>query len=273
MEETSKKPKRYTSDIEDSEWHFIAPYLALITPDAPQRKHDLREVLNAVRYVVRTGIAWRYLPGNFPPWAAVYQQARRWIEARCFEAVVDDLRALVRKAAGKSEQPTAVIYDGQTRQDTVESGERAGYDGYKKKQGSKVHMAVDTLGLLLAVVVTPADEQERDEVGELCRQVQEITDNNVKLAWADQGYTGEDAQSAAQAHGIELSIVRLPESKKGFVLLPRRWVVERSFAWKSRFRRLSRDYERLAETLVGLHFAAFASLLLARLLGTVEWGS
>ena len=107
MEETSKKPKRYTSDIEDSEWHFIAPYLALITPDAPQRKHDLREVLNAVRYVVRTGIPRRYLPGNFPPWAAVYQQARRWIEARCFEAVVDDLRALVRKAAGKTRSRAA----------------------------------------------------------------------------------------------------------------------------------------------------------------------
>ena len=273
MEEIPKKTKRYPSDVEDAEWDFIAPYLALITPDAPQRKHDLREVLNALRYVVRTGIAWRYLPSSFPPWAAVYQQARRWIDAGCFEAVVDDSRALIRQAAGKSEQPTAVIYDGQTRQDTVESGERAGYDGYKKKQGSKVHMAVDTLGLLLAVVVTPADAQERSEVGELCRQVQEITGNNVKLAWVDQGYTGEDAKVAAQAHGIELSVVRLPEAKKGFVLLPRRWVVERSFAWKSRFRRLSRDYERLAQTLAGLHFVAFASILLTRLLGKAAWGA
>ena len=111
MENTPKKTKRYPSDIEDTEWDFIAPYLALITPDAPQRKHDLREVLNVLRYVVRSGIAWRYLPSNFPPWAAVYQQARRWIDAGCFETIVDDLRALVRAAVGKSGQPSAVLYE------------------------------------------------------------------------------------------------------------------------------------------------------------------
>ena len=186
---------------------------------------------------------------------------------------MDDLRALVRAAVGKSEKPSAVLYDGQTLQGTVKSGDRAGYDGYKKKQGSNVHMAVDTLDSLLAVVVTPADAQERDQVEELCRQVQEITDNTVKIAWADQGYTGDDAKAAAKVHGIELSIVRLPDAKKGFVLLPRRWVVERSFAWKSRFRRLARDYERLAETLVVLHFVAFGCILLTRLLSKAEWGA
>lgn len=134
-------------------------------------------------------------------------------------------------------------------------------------------MAVDTLGHLLALVVTPANEQERDQVAELSRQVQQITGKSVSLAWVDQGYTGERCQSAAKEHGIELEVVRLPQAKKGFVLLPRRWVVERSFAWKSRFRRLVRDYERLPETVAGLHFVAFACLMLTRLLGKAVWGS
>lgn len=273
MENTPKPKKRYPSDVEDAQWQFVAPYLALITPQATQRKHDLREVFNALRYAVRTGIAWRYLPDSFPPWAAVYQQSQRWIAAGCFENIVDDLRALLRVAAGKASQPSAVIYDGQTLQGSIESGERAGYDGYKKKNGSKVHVAVDTLGYLLAVVVTPADEQERDQVQALSRQVQEITGQSVTLAWADQGYTGSAAREAAGREGIVLEVIGLPEAKKGFVLLPRRWVVERSFGWKSRFRRLVRDYERLPETLAGLHFVAFACLMLTRLLGTVQWGS
>ncbi len=124
----------------------------------------------------------------------------------------------------------------------------------------------------MALVVTPADEQERDQVAELSRQVEAVTGKSVKLVWVDQGYTGEDA-AAAQEHGIELRVVKLPQSKKGFVLLPRRWVVERSFAWKSRFRRLVRDYERLPETVAGLHFIVFACIMLTRLLGTSLWSS
>jgi len=273
METPPAKKKRYPSDVEDAEWEFVAPYLTLISDQAPQRKHDLREVFNALRYVVRTGIAWRYLPDSFPPWAAVYQQTQRWIEAGCFEDIVDDLRELLRVAAGKAKQPSAVIYDGQTMQGSIESGERAGYDGHKKKKGSKVHIAVDTSGYLLAVVVTPANEQERYQVEELSRQVQEITGRNVSLAWVDQGYAGADAVCAAQEQGIELAVVRLPEAKRGFVLLPRRWVVERSFAWKSRFRRLVRDYERLPQTVAGLHFVVFACLMLTRLLGTTLWSA
>jgi transposase len=269
---TPNPKKRYPSDIEDAEWEFVAPYLALISPDSPQRKHDLREVLNALRYVVRTGIPWRFLPDSFPPWEAVYQQTLRWIDARVFEDLVDDLRELLRVAADREKQPTAVIYDAQTLQGTIESGNRAGYDGHKKKKGSKVHVAVDTLGHLLALVVTPANEQERDQVAELSRQVQEITEKNVQLAWVDQGYTGDRAKADAEAHGISLEVVKLAGSKKGFVLLPRRWVVERSFGWKSRFRRLVRDYERLPEVLAGLHFVVFACLMLTRYLGSPQWG-
>jgi transposase len=265
--------KPYPTDVSDDQWAFVEAYLVLINPEAPQRQYPLREVFNALRWIVRAGSAWRLLPTNFPPWAAVYQQTQRWIAAGCFEDIVDDLREMIRQAAGKKPQPSAIILDAQTLQGSIESGHRAGYDGYKKKNGSKIHMAVDTLGSLLALVVTPANEQEREQVEELCRQVQAVTGDNVEWAWVDQGYTGDDAKAAAAQHGITLEVVRLPGAKKGFVLLPRRWVVERSFSWKTRFRRLVRDYERLPETVAGLHFVVFACLMLTRLLATVTWGS
>ncbi len=258
--------KRYPSDVSDEEWSFVAPYLSLMTPDAPQRKHDVREVFDALRWLVRTGAAWRYLPGDFPPWEAVYQQMRRWLKAEVFETIAHDLRELVRLTQERDKEPSAAVMDGRTLQSTPESGHRAGFDGHKRRRGSKVHAAVDTLGLLLALVVTPANEQERAQVEKLASRVQEVTGENVEVAFVDQGYTGESAKQAAQQHGIKLVVVKHDEAKRGFVLLPRRWVVERSFAWTSRFRRLARDYERLAETLKGLHFLAFACLLLHRLL-------
>jgi transposase len=264
-ETTSKPKKRYPSDVDDEEWEFVVPYLILMALDAVQRKYDLREVFNALRYLVKTGCPWRYLPVHFPPWWVVFQQTQRWINAGCFEDIVDDLRELLRVAMGKEAQPSVAIYDAQTLQSTPESGARAGYDGHKKKNGSKIHMAVDTLGHLLALVVTPASEQEKDQVEELSRQVQDVTGDSVELAWVDQGYTGPEPKAAAKAHGIELDVVKLPDAKRGFVLLPHRWIVERSFAWKSRFRRLVRDYERLPETVAALHFVAFICLMLARL--------
>ena len=252
----------YPTDVSDEEWSFAAPYLVLMNEDAPQRRYELREMFNALRWMARAGASWRMLPTNFPPREMVYQQTQRWLNAGCFEAMVNDLRSVLRVAQERQGQPSAVILDGRTLQSTCESGPRVGYDGYKRKRGSKVHMAVDTLGLLLAVHVTPASEQERAQVGELARQVQQVTGQTVKLAFADQGYTGDAAAQAARDEGMELQVIRLSEVKKGFVLLPRRWVVERSFGWINRFRRLARDYERLPETLAGLHFVVFAMLML-----------
>ena len=202
------------------------------------------------------------MPNDLPPWAAVYQQTQRWLAAGCFDALVDDLRAMLRLAAGRKAEPSAAIIDSRTLRSTPESGERAGYDGGKRKKGSKVHMAVDTLGHLLALHVTPASAEDRGEVERLARTVQAVTDDAVELAWVDQGYTGERAANAAARYGIALEVVKLPEAKRGFVLLPRRWVVERSFAWATRFRRLVKDYERYAETLAGLHIVAFACLMM-----------
>jgi transposase len=255
----------YPSDVTDEEWAFVAPYLALCKENAEQRDYPLRAVFNALRYIVRTGSQWRYMPNDLPPWNVVYQQTQRWIRARCFETMVEDLRMLLREFAGRTGQPTAMILDSRTLQSTPESGARAGYDGAKRRKGSKVHAAVDTLGHLLALHVTPADEQDRAQVGELARQVQQITGEQVALAYVDQGYTGEAAAEAAAEHGIQLEVVKHTEAKRGFVLLPRRWVVERSFAWAARFRRLARDYERLAATVGAFHFLAFACLMIAQL--------
>lgn len=257
---TDRKP--YDTDVSDAEWAFVAPYLTLLPEDAGQRRHDLREVLNALRWMIRAGSPWRLIPHDFPPWHAVYDQARRWLAAGCFEAIVHDLRKLLRLVEGRDSDPTAAIIDSRTVQSTCESGPRSGYDGYKRRNGSKVHMAVDTLGHLLALHVTPADEQDRAQAGVLCDAMQELTGESVELVYADQGYTGEETFDEVAGRKIILEVVKLPEAKKGFVLLPRRWVVERSFGWMARFRRLARDYERLATTLRGLHFVAFSILML-----------
>jgi transposase len=252
--------KSYPSDVSDGEWEFLLPYLTLMRADAPQRSHDLREVFNAVRYVVKTGCQWRMLPHDFPEWTVVYQQTRRWMQAGVFEAIVHDLRVFLRLLQERNAQPSAMILDGRTLQSTPESGDRAGFDGAKKKKGSKVHLAVDTLGHLLALKVTAANEQEREQVAELAAQVQAVTGGTVEIGFVDQGYTGEHAAQQARDHGIQLEVVKHTEAKRGFVLLPRRWVVERTFGWLGRFRRLTRDYERLASVLANWHWLAFLIL-------------
>ena len=162
----------------------------------------------------------------------VCQQFRRWDEADCFEAIVNDIRA--------------IILDGRTVQSSCESDVRTDYDSCKRRRGSKVHMAVDTMGQLISMTVTSADEQKRMQVKALCEA--------VKLAWADQGYTSEQTKQDAQASEIDRKIVKLPATREGFIVLARRWVVERSFRWLSRFRRLNRDFGRLPQVLASLHF-------------------
>ena len=252
----------YPSDLSDEEWAFCARYLTLMREDAPQRDYPLRATFNALRYMVRAGCPWRMMPNDLPPWYSVQQQAQRWIRAGCFEAMAQDLRKVLRLLAGRHTEPSAVILDGRTLQSTPESGARAGYDGHKRKKGSKVHAAVDTLGHLLALKVTAANEQERAQVADLVEEVQQATGENVEVAFVDQGYTGEEPAEQAAKRGIRLIVVKLEEAKKGFVLLPRRWVVERSFAWAVRFRRLAKDYERLPSSLAGLHWLAFLILML-----------
>jgi transposase len=224
----------------------------------------LREVFNGLRWIVRAGAAWRLLPHALPPWHRVYQQSQHWLKAGVFEAIVHDLRAVLRLAQGRKAEPSAAIFDSRTLQSTPASGMRAGYDGAKRRRGAKVHTAVETLGHLLAVHVTAANTQDRSQVTTLATTVQEVTGDAVAVAYVDQGYTGKQAAQAVQAQHLRLEVVTLPAAKKGVVLLPRRWVVERRNAWAARFRRLAREYERLAETLAGLHCVAFAILMLKR---------
>ena len=244
---------------------MCAPYLTLMKEDAPQREYSLRELFNGLRWFVRAGCPWRMMPNDLPPWTAVQQQTQRWLRAGCFESMAEDLRLLLRMGVGRAAAPSAAILDSRTLQSTPESGARAGFDGHKKRKGSKVHAAVDTLGHLLAVKVTAANEQDRAQVAELAQAVQTATGETVRVAFVDQGYTGEEPAAAAAQRGLRLEVVKHSQAKRGFVLLPRRWVVERSFAWAARFRRLARDYERLASTLSGYHWLAFALLMLQSL--------
>jgi transposase len=262
---TSKEKVGYPSDVSDEEWAFVLPYLLLSREDSAHREHDLRAVFNGVRYIARTGNQWRFMPHDYPPWPAIYQQMQRWMRAACFERLVEDTRILLREFAGRKGQPTAACIDSRTLQSTPESGARAGYDGAKRRKGSKVHIAVDTLGHLLALSVTPADQGDRAQVEVLAKDMQQVTGGTVEMAYVDQGYTGPIVAEAAQSHGIRLEVVKHPMAKRGFVLLPRRWVVERSFAWAARFRRLVRDYERLDTTLKGFHYVAFACLMIANM--------
>jgi transposase len=257
-----KVRKGYPSDVSDDEWDFCQPYLTLMTEKAPQREHSLREIFNGLRWLIRAGAPWRMIPNDLPPWEAVYQQTRRWNKAGCFETMAHDLRVLLRLSQEREGIPSAAILDSRTLQSTPESGARAGFDGHKKRKGSKVHAAVDTLGHLLALKVTPANEQDRAQVAQLAKDLQNETGKNIKVAFVDQGYTGEQPAKDAKKEGIELQVVKHHEAKRGFVLLPRRWVVERSFAWAARFRRLARDYERLASSLASYHWIAAVCLML-----------
>ena len=250
--------------MSDQEWALVAPYLALLPLDAPQRKHELRAVFDALRWMLRTGAPWAFLPHDFPPPEVVREQARRWINAGCFENLVHDLRELLRLKDERKAQPSATIIDSRFVPGSPESGHRTKYNGHKRQKGSKVHVVVDTLGQLLALAVTPGNVDDREPVLQLCERVREQTGENVRTMWADQNYTGEEVQDDAEFQGVDLVVVNRPEGSRGFVLLPRRWVVERSFAWATRFRRLVRDYERLPQIFAGLHWAVFGVLLAAK---------
>src|ERR1700747_1161208 len=178
-------PTKYPSDVSDEEWAFVAPYLTLCREDAPQREHALRAVFNGLRYIVRTGNQWRFMPGDLPPWTAVYQPTQRWVRAGVFEMMVEEVRSLLRELAGRRPKPTAMVVDSRTLQSTPESGARAGYDGAKRGKGAKVHAAVDTLGNLLALQVSAANEHDRAQVEKLAAAVQQITGDHVELDYVD----------------------------------------------------------------------------------------
>jgi transposase len=256
---------RYPSDLTDAQWQVIAPHLP---PEVPGRRGrpriwPLRRIVEAILYVDRTGCAWRYLPCDFPPWQTVYGYFAAWRDDGTLARLHDGLRAQVRTAAGRNVEPTAAVIDSQSVRaaDTVPKATR-GWDNAKKVNGRKRHIAVDTMGLLLAVVITAASVQDRDAARPLLWNLHRAC-RRVRLAWADAVYTGKlTAWAAALRMRLQIVARRNPHA---FEVLPRRWVVERTFAWISKHRRTVRDYERLPASHEAMILWAMTALMTRRL--------
>lgn len=261
--------KTYSTDLNDTEWDVIAPLLPVVTCGRP-RRWPLRVMLNAIFYMVRNGCPWRNLPHDLPPWQTVYTQLRRWRKDGTWEALNAALVKAMRQAAGREEAPSAAVIDSQSVK-TREGGDARGVDVYKQISGRKRHLVVDTLGLLLLVVVhsagIPDSTGGKQTLQTLFERIKKNVHNRwcrLKLIWADGGY--EDIGQWVKQHcGWVLEIVRRPAGTKGFQVLPRRWVVERSIAWLTRNRRLSKDYERKPASSEAMVYIASIRLLTKRL--------
>ena len=259
--------QRYPSDLTDSQWHLIKELLPPPKPRGRPRRLDLREVLNAICYVVKGGIQWRMLPREFPCWQSVYSYFRRFRRDGTWRRIHDALRCEVRRRAGRHKHPTAGCLDSQSVRTTEAAGAATrGNDSHKRVKGRKRHVLTDTLGLLMVVVVTAANVQ--DKAGALAA-LKQLGGAGKKLRriWTDGAYrTGRGhLASWAASHRLALTAVTPPEGQRGFTVLPRRWVVERTFGWLFQSRRLSKDYERLPKTSEAMIYLAMMRLMLRRL--------
>jgi putative transposase len=247
----SREPK-YSTDLTDEQWAVLEPLLpapaCLTATGGRPEKHCRRTVIDAIFYLADNGTKWRNLPADFPPWRTVYGFLRRWRAGRVLHDLVDDLRAIIRRAAGRSEQASAAIIDAQSVHESAEGvvpAATSGYDSHKNVNGRKRHLLVDTLGLLIAVAVSAASVPDRDGAVMLLLHAGN-RGTRPALIWADHGYSGAAWIAWALDYlGTVIKIVEQPKNQKGFTVLPRRWVVERTHAWISRRRRCARDYERL----------------------------
>jgi len=257
------KRARYSTDCTDAEWQVIAPLIPAAKAGGRPEAYPKREIVNAIRYVVRTGCAWRLLPHDFPPYRIVYHYFRTWRADGTWERVHDTLRRRLRKAKGRDPEASAGLLDSQSVKVTDQGGPR-GFDAGKLVKGRKRHLLVDTLGLLLAVVVTAASVQDRDGAKRLLRRMVGRVPRLAHLG-ADGAYGGDLIEWVATTCGWVLEIVQRAAGTVGFVVLPKRWIVERTFGWLGRFRRLSKDYEVLPETSEALIRIAMISLMVHRL--------
>lgn len=254
---------RYTPDLTDNEWNFISYCFPKPGKKGRPREHTYRELLNAIFYLNKTGCQWRNLPEHFAPWRTVYHYFRLWKNNGLWKAMHTHLRECARLAEGRKRHTSAAIIDSQSVKSTECSDDR-GYDAGKKINGRKRHILVDTLGLILMVMVLPADLQDRDGAKELLGAFfTQATRRRVKHVWADGGYAGSLLAWSRKLWRCTIEIVKRSELHV-FKVLPRRWVVERTFGWLGRYRRLSRDYERQAKTGETMVYLAMIRLMLAR---------
>lgn len=261
-----KSQQIYPTDLNDTQWSKIRPYLPAEAQTGRPREHGWRMILNGIFYILQSGCAWRMLPRELPPWKTVYHYFRLWRKDGTWERLNRLLREKVRLTFGKKRRPSAAIVDSQSIK-TSEGGLQRGFDAGKKIMGRRRHTLVDTLGLLLKVVVTAGDVQDRDGAKLLLGKLAAEADifKRLELIWADGGYRGALVIWLEECFGLNLEIVEKPKDQNGFQVLPKRWIVERTFAWFVRQRRLARDYERLPETSESFIYAAMIRLMVRRL--------
>jgi len=257
------KRQGYPSDLSEAQYERIAPLIPQPKPGGRPREVDMREILNGILYVVRSGCAWRLMPHDLPNWNTVYGYFRRFTKAGIWKSINDQLREKVRKEAGRKPTPSAAVIDSQSVK-TTEKGGLRGYDAGKKINGRKRHIVVDTMGLILTVLVHEASIQDRDGAKLVLEQFRKGF-TRLKLIWADGGYAGKLIDWTKKEIGRTLEIVKRSDDVKGFTVLPRRWVVERTFGWLGRYRRLSKDYEELTQSSEAMIHIAMINLMSRRL--------
>jgi len=255
---------KYETDLTDAQWNIIEGFFPKPVNIGRPKQYSPREIINAIFYITKAGCPWRMMPHDLPSWWTVYYYFRLWTGNGKWKQINDNLRRGVRVHEGRDSEPSAAIIDSQSAK-TTDAGDDIGYDAGKKIKGRKRHILVDTLGLLLVVIIHNAGIQDRDGARLVFNQVNEVNFPRLELVWADGGYSGKLVEEVEAEKNFQIEVVKRTDDMMGFVVLPKRWIVERTFGWFGKNRRLSKDYEKTVESSASFVYAAMARLMLRRL--------